>query len=300
MGLQSIMPSMPQDTPLALLARSVTRSYRPGLFQAVRPALCGLDLAVPRGAIVTLVGPNGSGKSTLLRLLAGIERPNSGELRVLDGKAHEARIQQRVSWLPSESPFPGELTAPGALELIASLFGQRVWQERAADLLQRAGLQPHASAPLRTFSRGMLRRLGMIGAFLTKSELVLLDEPTGGLDAEGFDLFDGLLQEARANDTTVVVASHLVEDASNRADMMGVLLKGRMCLWGKPENLMQAGNGTTLTLKDLDTEQLDQLKSWVKQHGGQWTLGLGSSSTLRSLYEFAEGQDQTAPGNPAE
>jgi ABC-type multidrug transport system ATPase subunit len=140
----------------------------------------------------------------------------------------------------------------------------------------------------------------MIGAFLTKSELVLLDEPTGGLDAEGFDLFDSLLQEARAHDTTVVVASHLVEDASNRADIMGVLLKGRMCLWGKPENLMQEDNGTTLTLKDLDTEQLDQLKSWVKQHGGQWTLGLGGNSTLRSLYERAEGQDQSPPGNPAE
>ena len=293
------MRAMPEDTPLALLAQDLTRSYRPGLLQKVRPALAGLDLAVPAGTTVALAGPNGSGKSTLLRLLAGVEKPNSGTLRVLDGAAHEAHVQRRVSWLPSESPFPPDLSAFGALELIANLFGDKGWQERAHELLSRAGLEPHATVPLRTFSRGMLRRLGMIGAFLTEPKLVLLDEPTAGLDAQGFDLFDGLLAEAHRAGTTVIIATHLVEDASNRADLMGILLKGRICLWGTPKDLLQEGQGTDLTIQNLDAAQLGSLKDWITGQGGQWTEGAGGNNSLQGLYERAASQEHRAAGNQA-
>jgi len=290
MGEQSIMRAMPQDSQLALLAQGVTRSYSPGLLRKLRPALCGLDLQVPRGSTVALVGPNGSGKSTLLRLLAGVERPNGGKLSVLGGAAHDSKIQCRVSWLPSESPFPPELSAMGTLELIAHLFSAKSWHGRAAQLLDQAGLTPHASVPLRTFSRGMLRRLGLIGAFLTEPELALLDEPTAGLDAEGFELFDSLLQAARNSGTTVLVATHLVEDASLRSDFMGVLLKGKLCLWGTPQDLLQGDQETNLTIKNLHDEQLADLKTWIEGQGGQWSDQASAAHTLKQLYRRAGGQ----------
>lgn len=284
------MRAMPHDTQLALFAEGVTRSYSPGLLRKLRPALCGLDLQVKRGSVTALVGPNGSGKSTLLRLLAGVERPTTGKLVVLGGAAHDPKVQRRVSWLPSDSPFPPELSAMGTLELIANLFGNKTWKGRAEDLLERAGLAPHATVPLHTFSRGMLRRLGMIGAFLTEPELALLDEPTAGLDALGFDLFDSLLQEARTAGTTVIVATHLVEDASLRSDSMGVLLLGKLCLWGSPGKLLGDLGDANLTVKHLDTKQMANLHHWIEEQGGQWQEGASTAHTLKDLYRRAGGQ----------
>ena len=268
----------------ALRAHGLVRTYRVGWRRRARRGLDGLDLDLPRGAIHALVGPNGSGKSTLLRLVSGAERADAGQLEVLGG-APGARAE-RVTWLPSESPFPRELGAREVLELIASVRGLREWSAEADALLQQVGLADAGTAPTRTYSRGMLRRLGLAQAFLGAPELVLLDEPTAGLDAPGFQVLDSLLARARAAGTTVLLASHLLEDVVERCDTLSVLLDGRCRLHGEPRQLLQDAPG--IAARGLGPTDWDALRAEVERRGGTLVPGtVRASLGMGELYQRA-------------
>ena len=271
----------------ALRASSLVRTYRVGWRRERRRGLAGLDLELMPGASHALVGPNGSGKSTLLRLAAGVERADAGTLEVLGRPPGASDSARRVTWLPSESPFPGELDAGEVLELIASVRGLEGWRSEARELLERVDLASAGRAP--TFSRGMLRRLGLAQAFLGTPELVLLDEPTAGLDAPGFTVLDTLLQRAREQGTTVVLASHLLEDVIERCDTLSVLL--RCCLHGEPRVLLEDAPG--LAAHGLGEADWQALRAEAERRGGtlvpdavRSTLGMGE------LYRRAAGQER--------
>jgi ABC-2 type transport system ATP-binding protein len=236
------------ERPLALRLARLTHAY-PDFFGRRRLAgLAGIDLEVPRGTVLGLAGPNGSGKTTLLRVVAGLEPHRSGTLDVLGGHPLEREVRRRIGWLPEDSPFPPELGARTALELAASLQGLPAAACRAESerLLELVGLAGRARTPLGRFSRGMLRRFGLAQAWVARPELLLLDEPTAGLDAPGFAVLDTVLAEARAAGSTVVLASHLLSDLLGACDALCVLLGGRVVALGPPRAVL--GDGTMLDL----------------------------------------------------
>ncbi len=200
-----------------------------------------IDLEVARGSTLGLAGPNGSGKSTLLRILAGIDRASSGTVEVLGGSPSDGRIRRRVGYLSEDSPYPRELSARMCLELLGSLQGLRGAELRRAcdQLLAIVGLERDARTRLSRYSRGMLRRFGLAQAWVHQPELVLLDEPTAGLDAQGFEVLESLLAEARARGATIVLSSHLVADLLDRCDDLAVLLDGRIAERGAPRELLR-------------------------------------------------------------
>ena len=273
----------------ALRASALVRTYRVGWLRRRRRGLDGLDLDLERGSSHALVGPNGSGKSTLLRLAAGVERADGGTLEVLGELPGTGDSARRVTWLPSESPFPGELDAAEVLELVASVRGLKGWRAEAANLLELVDLAGAGRAPTRTFSRGMLRRLGLAQAFLGAPELALLDEPTAGLDAPGFTVLDTLLQRARAQGTTVVLASHLLEDVIERCDTLSVLLDGRCCLHGEPRLLLEDAPG--LAAHGLSDADWQALRAEAERRGGTLVPGaVRSTLGMGELYRRAAGQ----------
>ena len=224
----------------AMSFRGVDHGYPIRLGLARSAVLHGLDLALARGQTLGLAGPNGSGKSTLLRLAAGIDLPVRGTVQVLGCSAGDPKIRARVGYLPEDATFPRELTLRGALRLFGALQGmpRKETIARGDRLLERVGLERSASTTLARCSRGMLRRFGLAQAWLHAPDLILLDEPTAGLDALGFEVLNDLLSEARQREASIVLASHVLSDLSDRCDQVAVLFEGRVAEYGTPAEVL--------------------------------------------------------------
>ena len=278
---------------LALRLSGVTRRFPVGLGLRRRAALHGIDLELPHGATLALVGPNGSGKSTLLRLIAGVDRPSAGVIEVLGETPSRSAARRRLAYLPEDSPFPPELTARAALDLLGALSGlpRAQVRDRGDALLERVGLAPDRRRTLRGFSRGMLRRFGLAQAFLSEPDVVLLAEPTAGLDAEGFAVIEDLLGEARARGATIVLASHVLADVHDHCDRVAVLLDGRVAVQGAPAVLLDRSARMRVEVEGLDEDRLTALEAWIREQGGRVAAVRPSGRTLLELYRSARGGD---------
>jgi ABC-type multidrug transport system ATPase subunit len=280
---------------LALELTGVSKHFPLAFGLRRREVLHAIDLSVERGARLALVGPNGSGKTTLLRLLAGIERQSSGSLRVLGDDPRARATRRRLAFLPEDSPFPAELQARHVLALLGSFAGmpRRECAARGAELLARVGLERAARSPLKRYSRGMLRRFALAQAFLTRPELVLLDEPTAGLDAQGFAVVEDLLGEASARGTTIVLASHVVQDVHEHCRTLAVLVEGRLVEHGSVTELLSSDQAARVEIEGLGERERAELASWVSARGGRLQRTV-STRGLLDLYRRCAGK---APGS---
>lgn len=279
----------------ALHLHNVRQSYPIRLGLARKEVLHGIDCALPRGASLGLVGPNGSGKSTLLRLLAGVEAPRSGRVEVLGGSPAAAATRRRIGWLAEELPHPRDLRARSALAFTAALYGvsDAELDARVERFLERVGLASAAKVRLGQFSRGMARRFGLAAALIHEPELVLLDEPTAGLDAPGFAVLADLLDEAKARGASLVVASHLLTDIQAHCDRLLVLVDGRVALSGTPRDLAPDRGAVEFEVSGLDAAALDELERDVLSRGGRVLARFASPRNLVELYRNFRGSPPT-------
>jgi ABC-2 type transport system ATP-binding protein len=254
----------------AIEAQQLSKSFPKGLGWKQSEVLHDICFEVEAGRQVGLIGPNGSGKSTLQRLLAGADVPTRGALRLF-GQSPSAETRARVGYLPEDSPFPAELSARAALDLLGSLQAMsRVDTRRRGDeLLERVGLARDAHKSLGRYSRGMLRRFGLAQAWLHRPDLLLLDEPTAGLDAPGFDVLEDLLGEARSEGTLLLLSG------------------GRLAARGGVQELLARPGCWRLELERLSESELAELEKWVSDHGGRVLERSHSGRTLFELYHAA-------------
>jgi len=271
---------------LAIDAQGITKDYPTHLGLRRARVLDQLELRVETGGVLGLVGPNGSGKSTLLRMLAGIDFPSAGRLTVLGGSPADAKVRARVGYLPEGSPYPLELSANACLALFASLAGlpRKASRARTDELLATVGLADAAARPLRRYSRGMLRRFGLAQAWLHRPELILLDEPTAGLDAIGFGALDTLLGEAQSRNATVVLCTHFLGDLHARCDALAVLLGGRIAARGTPAEVLGKPGHWSLEVEGLAATDLDAVSAKVEELGGRLTKREASGRGLVEVY----------------
>jgi heme exporter protein A len=204
-------------------------------FGAVR-VLRGLDLAVARGQSVVLFGSNGAGKTTLLRVVAGLCRPQRGEVEVLGCMLPgDAPLRRRIGMIGHESFVYGDLTARENLAYYARLYGLH-GSERGAALLDTVELTTVADRPTRTYSRGMLQRLALARALLHEPELLLLDEPFTGLDPHASAVLAAILEQLRMSDTTVLLTTHDFDRGLAAADR-ALLLHDGVVAWDSERSL---------------------------------------------------------------
>jgi len=211
-------------------------------------ALCGVDLEIGTG-MFGLVGPNGAGKTTLMRILAGLLRPSSGKVNVLGHDPTTARgklaIKSVLGYLPQELGLYPDLTAFEFLEYVALLKGitdKAGRQKQLAETLELVGLTGDARRKMRTFSGGMKRRVGIAQALLGSPQLLIVDEPTAGLDPEERVRLRNLLAEM-AGLCTVILSTHIVEDISQSCSDLAVINMGQVLFRGSPRDIIDNVRG---------------------------------------------------------
>jgi ABC-2 type transport system ATP-binding protein len=203
-------------------------------------ALDRLELSVPGGRVVGYLGPNGAGKTTTIRVLMDLARPTAGDVAVLGADPRRARpgLRQRIGYLPGELRLDERLTVRETLDLWSRLRGASVDPAYVRDLCDRLDLDIRRRA--RDLSSGNRRKVGLVGAFMAKPELLVLDEPTGGLDPLVQEEFIRLVEEVRADGRTVFLSSHVLSEVARIADEVIVLRAGRVVAGGTVADLRQA------------------------------------------------------------
>jgi ABC-2 type transport system ATP-binding protein len=279
---------------LAIRSAKVSKGYRVGLAWRRREALRCVDIEVARGELIGLAGPNGSGKSTWMRLVAGVELPSSGSLEVFGASTSDTEVRRKIGFLPEDAPFPPELGARACLDLLGSLSGlkRQHTRERGDTLLARVGLAHEAKTSLGKFSRGMLRRFGLAQAWLHSPELILLDEPTAGLDAEGHEVLGDLLREARGEGTTIILSSHLPSDFGAACDRLAVMVNGELVRIGPPAELLGKEGCWNIDVHGLEEDRLQELEDWLESAGAATNSIRATGRELSELYRPGSANSQ--------
>jgi len=232
---------MPPPEPAEALLRlaGVRRSY--GRLVAV----VGLDLEVVRGETFGLLGPNGAGKSTLMRMIVGAQQPDEGTIRMRGADLTLATTRARVGIAPQDIALYGNLSAEENLSFFGRLYGlsgARL-RERVQHGLELAGLTARRRDRVKTFSGGMQRRLNLACAVVHEPELVLLDEPTAGVDPQSRNHIFDSLEKLRDEGLTVIYSTHYMEEAERLCDRVGIMDHGRLLALGSVKELIERHGG---------------------------------------------------------
>jgi ABC-2 type transport system ATP-binding protein len=256
------LPPLPKTTAVAAAKPSPARAFGPALVQVDgvtktfgdKLALKDITFAVPTGQICGLLGPNGAGKTTLFRLIMGILKATEGTLLVDGLDVFEKRVEAKrlIGFLPDEPIFYSYLSGREILELSAAMHGLDVQatMDRVAPLIAKMRLNEDIGNYAEDYSRGMKKKLGLLLALLHEPKLLILDEPTNGLDVESTHLFYDLILEKSEEGTTVLFSTHLMDHVTKLCSHAIIINGGTVVAKGSLEDL-RAASGPAATLEDI-------------------------------------------------
>jgi ABC-2 type transport system ATP-binding protein len=260
--------------------REVTKDFRPGFGLRRKRVLDGISFSVRRGELFGFVGPNGAGKTTTLKILLGLIRASSGEASILGHGVRETAFRRAVGFLPENPYFYDFLTGREILDFYARLSGVAASRRvrRVGELLERVGLAHAAGGRLRTYSKGMLQRLGIAQALVHDPEVVFLDEPMSGLDPIGRKEIRDLIVQLHAEGKTIFMNTHILSDVELLCERVAILVKGRIRYEGRSEDFLQDGDRSSdVTLSGLSPELVQSLE----QRYGAVVSGRGENVEFR-------------------
>ncbi|TNE59470.1 MAG: ABC transporter ATP-binding protein [Alphaproteobacteria bacterium] len=234
----------------AIEAKGLRKIYGAQGKQAPKEALKGIDLTVPQGSIFGLLGPNGAGKSTFINILAGLVNKTEGAARVwgFDIDAHPRQARASIGVVPQELNIDPFFTPLEALELQAGLYGVPKRERRSREILEAVGLADKADAYMRTLSGGMRRRLLVAKAMVHNPPVLILDEPTAGVDIELRRQLWTYVRELHAHGTTVVLTTHYLEEAEELCDRIAIIDQGNVVACETTEALLARIDQKTLLI----------------------------------------------------
>jgi len=294
------------DEPHPVLTQGLTKVYKDFWGRQKVHALLGLDLALEKGEIFGLLGPNGSGKSTTIKLLLGLIFPTAGRARVLGMPPGTRAVNQRIGYLPEESYLHRFLTGEETIDFYGRLFGLSPRQRRARtdELLDMVGLDRRARArTLREYSKGMSRRIGLAQALVNDPELLLLDEPTTGLDPIGTREMKDLILRLKGEGKTILLSSHLLADVRDVCDRIGILARGELRELGRVRDLLTVRDVFQVQARGASEEACEAMVSAGRQAGAEILAAEHPTTTLEDLFlrvvgAEARGRDRDEPASP--
>jgi len=254
----------------ALRIEHLTKVYKDFWGRDKVRALDDLDLTVHRGEVFGLLGPNGSGKSTTIKLLLGLIFPTSGSAHILGHPAGSTAINEKIGFLPEESYLYRFLNGEETLKFYGRLFKipRKELNRRVPELLDIVGLDGKArKRKLREYSKGMARRIGLAQALINNPDLILLDEPTTGLDPIGTREMKDLIVSLKKQGKTVLLCSHLLYDVQDVCDRIVILYKGAVQEKGHVRDLLQVRDITQFEIQGLTEEQITEMRQFLGKMG---------------------------------
>ncbi|MBN1269226.1 MAG: ABC transporter ATP-binding protein [Kiritimatiellae bacterium] len=263
------MSEIPNREPV-IEAEDLTKVFRDFWCRPKVRAVNGLTFEVGRGEVFGLLGPNGSGKSTTLKMILGLLHPTRGVLRVLGHSPRNVKTKARLGYLPEESHLYSYLTSEETLDFYGRLFdlNGRERKQHIEQLLDMIGLRHARRRRVGEFSRGMARRIGLAQALINDPDLVVLDEPTAGLDPIGCRQVKDLILALARRGKTVILSSHLLADVEDVCDRIAILYNGRFQAVGPIRELLEERNRCRLTVPEVEPEVLQRVLAMVREAVG--------------------------------
>ena len=246
--------------PAAISVSDLSKTYRTGILsRSSVKALRGVSLEVPKGEIFGLLGPNGAGKTTMVKILLGLVHPSGGTAHLFGTPAQNPKARQRIGFLPENHQFPGFLTAEQTLHVYGRLADvpKSKRRDRIGDLLRRVELYERRDTKVKTFSKGMLQRLGLAQALLNDPDLLFLDEPTSGVDPVGRRTLRDLVVELRDEGATIFLNSHLLSEVEKVCSGIAILRDGQLVRKGTIEELTAVERVYDLVSTPIPDDLLD-------------------------------------------
>jgi len=249
----------------AVEVKNLTKVFTLGLKKEYVVAIDNLSFEVKAGEVYGLIGPNGSGKSTTMKVVLGLMAPSKGEAKVFGLDSGDIRARNEIGFLPENPYFYKHLSGTETLRFYGKLCGMRgrELENRITELLKLVDLEGAANRRLGGYSKGMLQRIGLAQSLVQNPRLVILDEPTAGVDPIGSRHIRDLIMRLRDEGYTVFLCSHLLEQVQEVCDRVGILFQGRMRKEGRLEELIAIEDQTTLTLEGASPELLARLHELV-------------------------------------
>jgi len=219
--------------------QDLTKIYQAGMKKRGIVALDNVTLSVPQGEVFGLLGPTGAGKTTFLKVILGITQPTTGSVSILGLPPSDPRSRHAVGYLPENHRFPAHLTGMQFMKLTGRLYGMDTDEiaDRATHLLELVGMAKWADTKIAKYSKGMSQRIGLAQALMCDPDLLLLDEPTDGVDPVGKVEIRGVLEKVRDDGKTIVLNSHLLSEVEAIAERVAILSRGRVVRISSVEEL---------------------------------------------------------------
>jgi ABC-2 type transport system ATP-binding protein len=282
----------------AVAVHGVTKIFRVPFHPArAIVAVNNLNLRIEPGEVYGLLGPNGSGKSTTLKIILGLVSPTRGRTEIFGRDSRLVESREAVGFLPENPYFQKFLTGEETLRFfgrLCGLSGGRL-NERVNQLLALVRLSKARHRRLATYSKGMLQRIGLAQALIHDPRLVVLDEPTAGVDPAGSREIRDLILDLKRRGITVLLSSHLLAQAQEICDRVGILADGVLVREGRLQELIAIENQTELVIADASEELLRELESFISRSNAKLLERRKSATTLERLFLEATGSNDKAP-----
>ena len=216
-----------------IVIKNVSKSYDEGESYSVK----NLSLSIKKGTIFGFLGANGAGKTTTIKMLVGLTRPSEGEIFILGKSPENGEIKSHIGFMPESPSFYPHLTGKEFLSFVAGLFDLENKEERIKEVLHLVDLQNSENKKVKTYSKGMLQRLGVAQALLNDPDIIFLDEPLDGLDPLGRAEIKKIIISLKARKKTIFFNSHILGDMEEICDEVGIIDKGTLIVHGAPSKV---------------------------------------------------------------
>jgi len=272
----------------AIEVSGLHKVYRGWFGRSGHPALRGVDLTVPTGASFGLIGQNGAGKTTFIKILLGVVRSTAGTVRILGGDPEDPKVRARIGYLPERLHLPDAWTPSEFLGSVARLKRVQVKSPELDDLVARVGLAAAARRKIGGFSKGMRQRVGLAAALIGKPDLLVLDEPTDGIDPLGRVDIRRILGEEVARGATLFLNSHLLAETERVCAQVAILSAGRVVQQGALDQLRRLERSWRVRFApDVSEEVLLSAGFGRTSTSGFWAFAGGDEAALNQALDRA-------------
>lgn len=273
-------------TDAAIVVSGLTKVFPIPFHRESIVAVRDLDLRIEAGEVYGLLGPNGSGKSTTLKIILGLVSPTRGRTEIFGRDSSLVESRAAVGFLPENPYFYKYLTGEETLRFFGKLcgLGNTALKKRIEELLELVGLTNARHRRLGTYSKGMLQRIGLAQALIHEPKLVVLDEPTAGVDPAGSRDIRNLIVDLRRRGITVLLSSHLLAQAQEICDRVGILAQGVLVREGRLDELIAIENQTEVILENSSGALIDGIEALAARSNAKVIAHRRSTTTLERLF----------------